>query len=123
MAIKRVNADLQVVGRILHNFVGTHYLDSANDIETALQLLDQAIHQLEIITQQPVIEDLSAQIDGQTDTFQTSEAFASIIKVVLNGLEQTEGAEADYIILDSQHIQFYRSLKTGEILTVEYWSA
>ena len=43
MAIKKVNADLQVVGRILRSFSGTHHLDSATDIETALELLDQAI--------------------------------------------------------------------------------
>ncbi len=115
MAVKRVNADLEVVGKILRTFSDTHHLDSASDIETALQLLDQAIYELESIT-----EDLSSQINGETDTFQTGEAFAEI-RVILNGLEQAEGAEADYQIVDDDKIQFDRNLNPTDRLMVEYW--
>jgi len=40
--------------------------------------------------------------------------------VVLNGLEQSEGADADYVLPDNTHIQFYRPLKQNETLKVEY---
>ena len=115
MAVKRVNADLEVVGKILRTFSDTHHIDSASDIETALQLLDQAIYRLDSVS-----EDLSSQIDGLTDTFQTGEAFASI-RVILNGLEQTQGADADYLIVDSDKIQFDRNLSVTDRLMVEYW--
>ena len=115
MSVKKIKADLQVVGKILRAFSGTHHLDSASDIETALQILDQSIFQLESVT-----EDLSSHIDGETDTFQTQEAFASI-RVVLNGLEQTAGADADYQIIDSDKICFNRNLNPTERLKVEYW--
>ena len=114
MAVKKIKADLEVAGKILRNFAGTHHLDSAVDIETALELLDQAVYQLDTVSQ-----DLSTQIDGVSDTFQTSEAFDSI-RVVLNGLEQNEGADCDFTILDNQHIKLYRSLHPGEKLLVEY---
>ena len=115
MAVKRVNADLEVVGKILRTFSDTHHIDSASDIETALQLLDQAIYRLDSVS-----EDLSSQIDGLTDTFQTGEAFASI-RVILNGLEQAEGADADYQIVDEDRIQFDRNLSLTDRLLVEYW--
>ena len=115
MSVKKIKADLQVVGKILRTFSGTHHLDSAADIGVALELLDQAIYQLDSVT-----EDLSAQIDGETDTFQTAEAFASI-RVVLNGLEQTAGANADYQVVDINKIQFDRNLNIGDRLIVEYW--
>ena len=115
MAVKKIKADLQVVGKILRTFSGTHHLDSASDIETALQILDQSIYQLDSVT-----EDLSTQIDGETDTFQTQEAF-TLIRVVLNGLEQTAGADADYQVVDNNKIQFYHNLNTTERLIVEYW--
>ncbi len=115
MAVKTVNADLEVVGKILRNFSGTRHLDSATDIETALELLDQAVYQLD-----SVIEDLSSQIDGETDTFQTQEVFTEI-RVVLNGLEQTAGANADYQVVGTDQIQFYHNLNITERLIVEYW--
>ena len=115
MSVKKIKADLQVVGKILRTFSGTHHLDSVADIETALQLLDQAIYQLNSVT-----EDLSAQIDGETDIFQTTEAFASI-RVVRNGLEQTAGSSADYQVVDINKIQFDRNLNIGDRLIVEYW--
>jgi len=114
MSVKKIKADLMVVGKILRNFSGTHHLDAAADIETALGLLDQAVYQLDSVT-----EDLSAQIDGETSAFQTQEAFASI-RVVLNGLEQTAGAEADYQVVDDDKIQFSRNLNLTERLIVEY---
>ena len=113
-ATKRIKAKLQVTGKILTEFAGTHHLDEAGDIHQALLLLDQAIRDLEVVR-----EDLSGQIDGLADTFQTQQPFASI-RVVLNGLEQSEGADADYVLPDNTHIQFYRPLKPNETLKVEY---
>lgn len=115
MAVKKIKTDLEVVGKILRTFSGTHHLDSAADIETALEILDQAVYQLDSIT-----EDLSSQIDGETNIFQTQEAFNSI-RVVLNGLEQTAGVENDYKVIDVNKIQFYHNLNTTERLIVEYW--
>ena len=117
MAIKRINADLQVAGKILAEFSETHHLDDATDFQQALEILDQAIHDLGSL-QGTVIEYLSDQIDGETSIFQTQQPFAGI-RVVLNGLEQSEGADADYVVLDSTHIQFYRNLKQTETLKVE----
>ena len=115
MAVKKIKADLQVVGKILRAFSGTHHLDSATNIETALEILDQAVYQLNSVT-----EDLSSQINGETNTFQTTEAFTSI-RVILNGLEQTAGAEADFQIIDDDKIRFDRNLNSTERLIVEYW--
>lgn len=115
MARRKVNADIEVSGRILAGFSGTNYLDSATDIRQALLILDQLVHDLTT----RYIEDLTAQIDGTATTFQTQQPF-STIRVVLNGLEQSEGADADYVVLDSTHIQFYRPLRTNETLRVEY---
>jgi len=114
VATKRVKAKLSVAGKILADFAGTHHLEEADNLHQALLLLDEAIHDLETVT-----ENLSGQIDGQTDTFQTSQPF-STVRVVLNGLEQTEGAEEDYMVLDANHIQFYRPLKQNETLKVDY---
>ena len=114
MAVKKINADLRVLGRILCEFADTHYLDEATDFMGAMTLLDSMISQ-----NYTVSEDLSIQADGVTDTFVTAEAFSEI-RVVLNGLEQAEGADNDYIILDSTHIQFYRPIKTTENIIVEY---
>ena len=121
MAVKKIKADLEVVGKILKTFSGTHHLNSATDLQIALEILDQSIYQLDSIT-----ENLSSQIDGETDTFQTQEAFNSI-RVVLNGLEQTAGTDADYQVVDNNKIQFDRNLNTTERLIVEFgypvWSA
>ena len=114
MATKRVKAKLLAAGGIIAEFAGTHHLDGAGDLQQALMLLDQAIAELET-----VIENLSGQIDGEADTFATSQPFSSI-RVVLNGLDQTEGADNDYVVLDSTHIRFYRPLKITENLKVEY---
>lgn len=114
MATKRVKVKLLVAGGIIAEFAGTRHLDGAGDLHQALLLLDQAVGELETIT-----ENLSGQIDGEADAFATSQPFASI-RVVLNGLEQTEGADADYVVLDNRHIQFYRPLKTTETLKVSY---
>ena len=114
MATKRVKAKLLAAGGIIASFVGTHYLDGASDLQQALVLLDQALSELETVT-----ENLSGQIDGETDTFATSQSLVSI-RVVLNGLEQTEGPDADYVVVNSTAIQFYRPLKTTETLKVEY---
>lgn len=114
MATKRVKAKLLAAGGIIAQFTGTRHLDEADDLQQALRLLDQAIGELETI-----IENLSVQIDGVTDTFETAQPF-SIIRVVLNGLEQTERADADYVVLDANRIQFYRPLKTTETLKAEY---
>ena len=113
-ATKRIKAKLQVAGQILAEFAGTYHLDEASDIHQALLLLDQAIHDLETVR-----ENLSNQIDGETSLFQTQQPFASI-RVVLNGLEQSEGADADYVLPDNTHIQFYRALKQNETLKIEY---
>jgi len=114
MATKRVKAKLLAAGGIIAEFAGTHHLDEAGDLHQALLLLDQAISELETVT-----ENLSAQINGESDTFVTSQPFASI-RVVLNGLEQTEGVDADYVVLDNTHIRFYRTLKTTETLKTEF---
>jgi len=120
VAIKRINADLQVAGKILTEFSETHFLDESGDFQQALQILDQAIHDLAILSgQTTVIEYLSDQIDGLISIFQTQQPFADI-RVVLNGLEQSEGVDADYVLLDSTHIQFYRNLNQNETLKVEY---
>ena len=114
MAVKRIKTKLKVAGQILVEFAGTHHLDEAEDFQTALELLDQAIYELETMC-----ENLTPQIDGETAIFQTQQPF-STIRVMLNGLEQSEGIDADYVVLDSTHIQFYRPLKQNETLTVEH---
>ena len=120
MAIKRINADLQVAGKILAEFSETHFLDESGDFQQAIQILDQAIHDLNIISgQATVIEYLSDQIDGLISIFQTQQPFADI-RVVLNGLEQSAGVDADYVVLDNSHIQFYRNLNQNETLKAEY---
>ena len=120
MAIKRINADLQVVGQILTEFSETHHLDDAENFQQALEILDQAIHDLAILAGLgSVVEYLSDQIDGLTSIFQTQQPFIDI-RVVLNGLEQSEGVDADYVVVDNTHIQFYRNLNQNETLKVEY---
>jgi len=114
MATKRIKAKLRVAGQILTEFSDTHHLDDAEDFQQALELLDQAIYELETVT-----ENLTSQIDGETAIFQTQQPFSDI-RMILNGLEQSEGAEADYVVLDNIHIQFYRNLKQNETLKVEY---
>ncbi len=114
MAIKRIKAKLKIAGQILVEFSGTHHLDEAEDFQTALELLDLAIYELGTMS-----ENLSSQIDGETSIFQIQQPFSDI-RVILNGLEQSEGADADYVILDNTHIQFYRNLKLNETLKVEY---
>jgi hypothetical protein len=79
-----------------------------------MELLDQAIYELETVA-----DNLSPQIAGETSIFQTQETF-STIRVVLNGLEQSAGVDADYVVLDDTRIQFYRNLKQNETLKVEY---
>ena len=118
MAIKRINADLRVVGKILAEFSDTYHLNDAVDLQQAIEILDQVIHDLETI-EGTVVEYLSDQIDGETSIFQTQQPFADI-RVVLNGLEQSEGVDADYVVVDTTHIQFYRNLKQNETLKVEY---
>ena len=117
MAVKKINADLRVLGRILCEFADTHYLDEATDFKEAMTLLDSIISQNYTIS-----EDLSAQADGATDTFTTTNEFSEI-RVVLNGLEQAQGEDNDFVIIDSTHIQLYRSIKTTEIIFVEYTKA
>ena len=117
MAVKKINADLRVLGRILCEFADTHYLDEATDFKGAMTLLDSIISQ-----NYSVSEDISPQADGVTDTFVTAEAFSEI-RVVLNGLEQAEGADNDFIIIDSTQIQFYRTIKNTENIIVEYIKA
>ena len=114
MATKRIKAKLKVAGKILTEFSGTHHLDDAEDFQQALELLDQAIYELETVK-----ENLTAQIDGETSIFQTQWPFGEI-RVVLNGLEQSEGIDADYVVLDNTHIQFYRDIKQNETIKVEY---
>lgn len=114
MATKRIKAKLKVAGQILAEFSGTHHLDNAEDFQQALELLDQAIYELETVT-----EDLTPQIDGETSIFQTQQSFSDI-RVILNGLEQSAGVDADYVVLDSTRIQFYRNLKLNETLKAEY---
>lgn len=114
MATKRIKAKLKVAGQILTEFSGTYHLDDAEDFQQALELLDQAIKELETVR-----ENLSTQIDGETSIFQTQQPFADM-RVLLNGLEQSEGIDADYVVLDNTHIQFYRNLKQNETLKVEY---
>ena len=114
MATKRVKAKLKVAGQILAEFSGTHHLDDAEDFQQALELLDQAIYELETVS-----EDLTSQIDGETSIFQTQQSFSEI-RVILNGLEQSEGVNADYVVLDDTRIQFYRNLKLNETIKAEY---
>ena len=114
MATRRVKAKLKVAGQILAEFSGTHHLDNAEDFQQALELLDQAIYELET-----VVENLTSQIDGETSIFQTQQPFSEI-RVILNGLEQSAGVDADYVVLDSTRIQFYRNLKLNETLKTEY---
>ncbi len=114
MATKRIKAKLKVAGQILAEFSETHHLNDAEDFQQALELLDQAIYELETMS-----ENLTSQIDGETSIFQTQQPFSEI-RVILNGLEQSEGADADYVVIDSTLIQFYRNLKTNETLKAEY---
>ena len=114
MATKRIKTKLKVAGQILAEFSGTHHLDNAEDFQQALELLDQAIYELETI-----VENLTSQINGEISIFQTQQPFNDI-RVVLNGLEQSAGVDADFVVLDSAHIQFYRNLKQNETLKVEY---
>ena len=114
MATKRIKTKLKVAGQILAEFSGTHHLDDAEDFQTALELLDQTIYELET-----VVEILTAQIDDATSIFQPQQSFSEI-RVILNGLEQSAGVDADYVVLDSTRIQFYRNLKLNETLKVEY---
>ncbi len=114
MATKRIKAKLKVAGQILTEFSGTHHLDDAEDFQQALELLDQAIYELETVR-----EDLTSQIDGETSIFQTQQPFSEI-RVILNGLEQNAGVDADYVVLDSTRFQFYRNLKLNETLKTEY---
>jgi len=114
MATKRIKTKLKVAGQILAEFSETHRLDDAEDFQQALELLDQAIYELEMTS-----ENLTTQIDGETSIFQTQQPFRTI-RVVLNGLEQSEGADADYVVLDNTHIQFYRNLKLSETIKAEY---
>jgi len=114
MATKRIKTKLKVAGQILAEFSETHHLDEAEDFQTALELLDQAIYELETMS-----ENLTSQIDGETSIFQTQQPFSEI-RVILNGLEQSAGVDADYVVLDSTHIQFYRNLKLNETLKAEY---
>ena len=114
MATKRIKTKLKVAGQILAEFSETHHLDEAEDFQQALELLDQAIYELETR-----VENLTSQIDGETSIFQTQQPFSKI-RVILNGLEQSEGADADYVALDSTHIQFYRNLNQNETLKAEY---
>jgi len=114
MAVKKVKTKLKVAGQILVEFAGTHHLDESEDFQQALELLDQAVYELE-----PAREDLTSQVDGETAIFQTQQPFSNI-RVVLNGLEQSEGMDADYVVPDSTHIQFYRPLKQNETLKTEY---
>ena len=116
MAVKKINADLRVLGRILCEFADTHYLDEATDFKGAMTLLDSIIAQTQSYS---VTEDLSSQADGTKDTFTIANAFSDI-RVILNGLEQSEGVDNDFIILDTTHIQFYRNIKTTENIIVEY---
>ncbi len=116
MAVKKINADLRVLGRILCEFADTHYLDEATDFKGAMTLLDSIIGQTQNYT---VTEDLSSQADGVKNTFVTTNAFSDI-RVILNGLEQSEGADNDYIIVDDRHIQFYRAIKATETIIAEY---
>ena len=114
MATKRIKAKLKVAGQILAEFYGTHHLDDAEDFQQALELLDQAIYELETVS-----EDLTSQIDGETSIFQTQQSFSEI-RVILNGLEQSEGVNADYVVLDDTRIQFYRNLKLNETIKADY---
>jgi hypothetical protein len=114
VAIKRVKAKLLVAGQILAEFADTHHLDSAGDYHAALLLLDQAIAELETVS-----ETLTLQIDGSRRIFQTSQPF-SRIRVVLNGLEQSEGIDADFVVVDATHVEFYRPLRPTETLKIEY---
>lgn len=114
-AKRKVNADLKVAGKILGDFNGSHYLSGATDLKEALLILDGLIHNMALRQ----AEILTPQIDGLKDTFEVSQAFSSI-RVVLNGLEQSEGADADYVVIDSTHIRFYRPLNQNETLRTDY---
>ena len=115
MAKRKINADIEVTGRMLTEFSGTNYLDSATDIHQALRILDQLVHDQTV----RYIEYLTPQINGTATTFQTQHSFSQIT-VVLNGLVQSEGADADYVLHDNTHIEFYRPLQNNETLRVEY---
>jgi flagellar biosynthesis chaperone FliJ len=114
MATKKIQAKLKVAGEILAEFQNTHFLNQATDLQQALELLDQAIKDLE-----QTEEDLSAQISSGNDLFQTVASFTNL-QVFLNGLEQTLGEENDYIIIDEQRIRFHRNLESGETIKVRY---
>jgi flagellar biosynthesis chaperone FliJ len=103
-----------VAGEILSEFQNTHFLNQATDLQKALELLDQAIKDLE-----QTEEDLSSQINGENNLFQTVSSFTNL-QVFLNGLEQTPGENNDYIIIDDQRIRFHRNLESGETIKVRY---
>jgi hypothetical protein len=114
MATKKIQAKLKVAGEILAEFQNTHFLNQATDLQKALELLDQAIKDLE-----QTEEDLSSQISGENNLFQTVASFTNL-QVFLNGLEQTPGENNDYIIIDDQRIRFHRNLESGETIKVRY---
>ena len=114
MATKKIQAKLKVAGEILAEFQNTHFLNQATNLQQAIELLDQAIKDME-----QTEEDLSAQINGENNLFQTNSSFTNL-QVFLNGLEQTPGEESDYIIIDEQRIRFHRNLEAGETIKVRY---
>jgi len=114
MATKKIQAKLKVAGEILAEFQNTHFLDQSTNIQQAIELLDQAIKDLE-----QTEEDLSAQIDGENNVFQTQSSFTNL-QVFLNGLEQTSGVDNDYDFVDDRRIRFHRNLETGESVKVRY---
>ena len=124
MTIPKISGELKKVVTTLEELPALHYIEGIKEIQRALRLLDQALYEIEIRGGSSVLnlkEILTDQIDGLLSIFETSESFVNI-RVILNGLEQTEGVAADYVINDTTHIQFYRILKTSETLNVEYSS-
>lgn len=66
-------------------------------------------------------EDLSAQIDGLTDTFTIANNYvAGSIAVYVNGLRQQKGVGKDYIESAANQIQLAVIVAVDEIIIVDY---
>jgi len=94
------------------------------DRVTDLELDDTVSAKVEkyLAGKETTVEDLSKQLDGKETTYTLTEPYITI-KVFLNGLQQFEGADNDFIAPESypmQTITFNRALMPYNRLLVEY---
>lgn len=66
-------------------------------------------------------EDLTAQVDGVTDTFATARVFdAGTLRVYLNGQRLRKGATEDFVELSTSSFQMLRVPRATDVLLVQY---